>query len=182
MPVLRFTMSARAVLPGPVVIASHVSRICRVSSDVGFSNTDTASIARFTRDISAEVTVWPGGVAARDSTASTALVTGKVATSTAGPNTRFAAVVAAGHCGFGLGATPTAIANMQALSGAALDVFNTEPLPADHPYWQESRITVTPHISALTLREDSIAQIANKIRLLAQGQPIAGVVDLQRGY
>jgi glyoxylate/hydroxypyruvate reductase A len=68
------------------------------------------------------------------------------------------------------------------LAGATLDVFREEPLPADHPFWQEPRITLTPHISALTLREDSIAQIAAKIRALAAGQPIAGVVDLQRGY
>ncbi|MGE6494123.1 2-hydroxyacid dehydrogenase [Cupriavidus metallidurans] len=68
------------------------------------------------------------------------------------------------------------------IAGATLDVFRTEPLPADHPYWQEPRITITPHISALTLREDSIAQIAGKIRLLESGKPIAGVVDLQRGY
>ncbi|MCY1226365.1 Glyoxylate/hydroxypyruvate reductase A [compost metagenome] len=68
------------------------------------------------------------------------------------------------------------------VGGATLDVFRTEPLPAEHPFWQEPRITVTPHISALTLREDSIAQIAGKIRALRAGQPIAGVVDLQRGY
>ncbi|WP_454756734.1 2-hydroxyacid dehydrogenase [Cupriavidus campinensis] len=68
------------------------------------------------------------------------------------------------------------------IAGATLDVFRTEPLPADHPFWQEPRITITPHISALTLREDSIAQIAGKIRALAEGKPIAGVVDLQRGY
>jgi len=68
------------------------------------------------------------------------------------------------------------------IAGATLDVFRTEPLPADHPYWQEPRITITPHISALTLREDSIAQIAGKIRLLESGKPIAGVVDLLRGY
>lgn len=68
------------------------------------------------------------------------------------------------------------------LAGATLDVFRTEPLPADHPFWSEPRITITPHISALTLREDSIAQIAAKIRAVEQGQPIAGVVDLARGY
>jgi len=68
------------------------------------------------------------------------------------------------------------------IAGATLDVFRTEPLPAEHPFWQEPRITITPHISALTLREDSIAQIADKIRLLSEGKPIAGVVDLQRGY
>ncbi|WP_432258950.1 2-hydroxyacid dehydrogenase [Cupriavidus sp. TMH.W2] len=68
------------------------------------------------------------------------------------------------------------------VGGATLDVFRTEPLPAEHPFWQEPRITITPHISALTLREDSITQIAGKIRALRAGQPIAGVVDVQRGY
>lgn len=68
------------------------------------------------------------------------------------------------------------------IAGATLDVFRTEPLPAEHPFWQEPRITITPHIAALTLREDSIAQIADKIRALQAGRPIAGVVDLQRGY
>ena len=68
------------------------------------------------------------------------------------------------------------------IAGAALDVFRTEPLPADHPFWTEPRIHITPHISALTLREISIAQIAGKIRALEAGEPIAGIVDLQRGY
>lgn len=68
------------------------------------------------------------------------------------------------------------------LAGATLDVFRTEPLPADHPFWGEPRITITPHISALTLREDSIAQIAGKIRALQAGKAIAGVVDIARGY
>lgn len=68
------------------------------------------------------------------------------------------------------------------VAGATLDVFRTEPLPAEHPFWKEPRITITPHISALTLREDSIEQIAGKIRALRAGQPIAGVVDVARGY
>lgn len=68
------------------------------------------------------------------------------------------------------------------IGAATLDVFRAEPLPADHPFWGESRITITPHISALTLREDSIAQIANKIRALGEGKAIAGVVDVDRGY
>ena len=68
------------------------------------------------------------------------------------------------------------------IAGAALDVFRKEPLPADHPFWTEPRIHITPHISALTLREVSIAQIARKIRALEAGEPIVGIVDLQRGY
>lgn len=68
------------------------------------------------------------------------------------------------------------------LAGAALDVFRTEPLPADHPFWRHPKITVTPHTSARTLREESVAQIARKILALRRGEPIAGVVDPSRGY
>jgi glyoxylate/hydroxypyruvate reductase A len=68
------------------------------------------------------------------------------------------------------------------LAGAALDVFRTEPLPADHVFWQHPKITVTPHTSARTLREESIAQIVGKIQALQRGEPINGVVEHHRGY
>ena len=68
------------------------------------------------------------------------------------------------------------------LAGATLDVFHEEPLLPDHPFWREPRITITPHISALTLREDSVAQVSHKIQALLRGEPISGVVDLARGY
>jgi glyoxylate/hydroxypyruvate reductase A len=68
------------------------------------------------------------------------------------------------------------------MSGATLDVFRTEPLPADHAFWQHPKITVTPHTSARTLREESIAQIVGKIQALERGEPVAGAVDLARGY
>ena len=68
------------------------------------------------------------------------------------------------------------------LAGATLDVFRTEPLPPDHPFWQQPNITLTPHTSARTLREDSIAQIAGKLAVLARGEKIAGVVDVLHGY
>ncbi len=71
------------------------------------------------------------------------------------------------------------------LAGAALDVFETEPLPPAHPFWRHPKIEVTPHASARTLREESIAQIAGKIRAVEAGagfDTLAGVVDAQRGY
>ncbi|MEI6733219.1 MAG: glyoxylate/hydroxypyruvate reductase A [Comamonadaceae bacterium] len=68
------------------------------------------------------------------------------------------------------------------LAGATLDVFRTEPLPGEHPFWHNPKITITPHTSARTLRDQSIAQIAGKIRSLEAGQPIAGIVDMLRSY
>ena len=68
------------------------------------------------------------------------------------------------------------------LAGATLDVFQVEPLPADHAFWRHPKITVTPHGSARTLREESITQIAGKIRAMEQGLPVSGVVDPVRGY
>jgi glyoxylate/hydroxypyruvate reductase A len=68
------------------------------------------------------------------------------------------------------------------LAGAALDVVREEPLPADHAFWAHPKITLTPHIAAVTLREQSVAQIANKIRALARGAAVDGVVDFKRGY
>lgn len=68
------------------------------------------------------------------------------------------------------------------LSGATLDVFRTEPLPAEHPFWKHPKVTVTPHTSARTLRDETIAQIAGKLRAVERGEPIAGVVDRKRGY
>ena len=68
------------------------------------------------------------------------------------------------------------------LAGAALDVFRTEPLPAGHGFWNHPTITVTPHTSARTLRDESIAQIAGKIAAVERGEAIAGEVNRQRGY
>jgi len=68
------------------------------------------------------------------------------------------------------------------IAGATLDVFRNEPLPAPHPFWGEPRITITPHISALTLREEAVRQIAGKIALLEQGEAVADVVDFDKGY
>lgn len=68
------------------------------------------------------------------------------------------------------------------VAGAMLDVFRQEPLPADHPFWTVPQITMTPHTSARTLRDESIAQIVGKVAALSRGEPVLGMVDPQRGY
>jgi glyoxylate/hydroxypyruvate reductase A len=68
------------------------------------------------------------------------------------------------------------------LAGATLDVFRTEPLPPEHPFWKHPRICITPHTSAHTMRSLSVAQIARKIAALERGEAVAGLVDRQRGY
>ncbi len=68
------------------------------------------------------------------------------------------------------------------LAGATLDVFRTEPLPPEHGFWKHPKITVTPHTSARTLRDESIAQIARKIAALQRGEAVVGEVDRTRGY
>ena len=68
------------------------------------------------------------------------------------------------------------------LAGATLDVFRTEPLPAEHAFWHHPKITVTPHTSARTLRFESIAQIVGKMVALERGESISGTVDAARGY
>lgn len=65
---------------------------------------------------------------------------------------------------------------------ASLDVFRKEPLPEGHPFWQRKEITITPHISARTLRDATIEQITGKIRDHAVGRAISGIVDTDRGY
>jgi glyoxylate/hydroxypyruvate reductase A len=68
------------------------------------------------------------------------------------------------------------------LAAATLDVFREEPLPANHPFWHDPRIEITPHVSATTQRTESIQQIAGKIIALERGAAVTGIVDHVRGY
>ena len=68
------------------------------------------------------------------------------------------------------------------LSGASLDVFEQEPLPAAHPFWDHPRIVVTPHNAGLTRRDTGSAFVARAIRSLVKGERPKGLVDRRRGY
>lgn len=68
------------------------------------------------------------------------------------------------------------------LSAAFLDVCEPEPLPPAHPFWHHPAIILTPHVAGITRRDSAVeALIANLRRELA-GEPLAGEVDLARGY
>ncbi|MBW7056829.1 glyoxylate/hydroxypyruvate reductase A [Paracoccus bogoriensis] len=68
------------------------------------------------------------------------------------------------------------------LAHAVLDVFRTEPLPADHPFWHHAGVTVTPHIAAETRPETAAPVVAANLRAAMSGQPVFGLVDRSRGY
>lgn len=68
------------------------------------------------------------------------------------------------------------------LLGATLDVFDEEPLPQADSLWAHPSIRLTPHISAATLREPAVLQIASKMLDIERGQKVSGVVARERGY
>lgn len=68
------------------------------------------------------------------------------------------------------------------LSGATLDVFEEEPLGKEHPFWQDPRVTVTPHIAAITNPASAARIIAANIERMEKGEPPLYTADRQRGY
>ncbi len=68
------------------------------------------------------------------------------------------------------------------LAGASLDVFATEPLPADSPFWRHERVLVTPHVAAQPTVGPVVDQFLENLRRLASGQPLLNEVDRSVGY
>lgn len=68
------------------------------------------------------------------------------------------------------------------IAHATLDVFRTEPLPKDHPFWAHPRITVTPHIAADTRAAGAARALVDNIRRSEAGAPLLHRVDRTRGY
>lgn len=68
------------------------------------------------------------------------------------------------------------------LAHATLDVFRTEPLPAEHPFWAHPKVTVTPHIASETRVPSASRVIAENIRRGEAGEPLLHLVDRDAGY
>ncbi len=72
------------------------------------------------------------------------------------------------------------------LAGAALDVFQTEPLPADHRLWETKNLLITPHVAGnmtLTYTKDKNVQMfIEDLKNFAQGKPLHYLVDRKLGY
>lgn len=68
------------------------------------------------------------------------------------------------------------------LSGAVLDVFETEPLPPDDPAWVHPRIVVTPHIASSPSRRARAAYVAEAIAAFERGDRLPNLYDPDRGY
>lgn len=70
------------------------------------------------------------------------------------------------------------------IAGAALDVFDTEPLPSDSPLWHVPGLIVSPHMSGDTIgwRDELGAQFVEMYERWEAGRALVNVVDKQRGY
>ena len=68
------------------------------------------------------------------------------------------------------------------IAGAALDVFEPEPLPADHRFWTHPKVLVWPHASSITIPRSAAPQVVENIVRLRQGRPLLNLVDFRAGY
>ena len=68
------------------------------------------------------------------------------------------------------------------IAGATLDVFETEPLPADHPFWTMDQVLVLPHTASIAVPEIAARDVVENIRRLRAGQTLLNIVDRARGY
>lgn len=72
--------------------------------------------------------------------------------------------------------------NQRKIAGAVLDVFEEEPLPKEHPFWEAPNLMMTFHTSAPSLPEDIARVFIENYRLYLEGKPFKHVVDFEKGY
>jgi glyoxylate/hydroxypyruvate reductase A len=92
------------------------------------------------------------------------------------------AVINAGRGGLHIEADILACLDDGTLKAATLDVFETEPLPADSALWHHPAVTVTPHNAAMS-EPDAVGRlVVEQIRAYERGEALRNVVDRQLGY
>jgi glyoxylate/hydroxypyruvate reductase A len=95
---------------------------------------------------------------------------------------RGACVINAGRGGHVVDADLLAALESGHIAHAALDVFNAEPLPADHRYWTHPQVTISPHIASITHAETAAPGIYDGMMRARAGLPLENLVDFERGY
>jgi glyoxylate/hydroxypyruvate reductase A len=93
-----------------------------------------------------------------------------------------AALISAGRGGHLVEADLLAALESGQVSHATLDVFETEPLPVGHRFWRHPKITVFPHVAAITEPVSGARRIAANIRRFRAGEPVEGLVAPGAGY
>lgn len=68
------------------------------------------------------------------------------------------------------------------LSGASLDVFHSEPLHTDHPFWNHAKVHITPHIASVSDIASVTPQLLDNYKRLQSGQPLKNLVSDRKGY
>jgi len=68
------------------------------------------------------------------------------------------------------------------VAGAALDVFEPEPLPPEHPFWTHPRVVITPHAASITIPSSAAPQVVENLRRARTGRPLINLVDFGAGY
>lgn len=95
---------------------------------------------------------------------------------------RGAYLINAGRGGHQVEADILAALDSGRLAGATLDVFRTEPLPPDSPFWTHPKVTVTPHNASVAHPRSAIRHVADSIRRVRAGEPLRHVVTREAGY
>lgn len=95
---------------------------------------------------------------------------------------RGAAIINVGRGGHLIEADLIAALDQGQISHAVLDVFETEPLPAGHPFWSHPAVTVLPHVAAITDPVSASQRIAGNIARFRAGEAIEGLVSRDAGY
>lgn len=65
---------------------------------------------------------------------------------------------------------------------AQIDVFEEEPLPRNSPWWNIPNLTITPHVAGVSYPADIVSVFEKNLKKFRSGEPLSGLIDLERGY